>query len=82
MVYLISPTQALLNEIYETPEMDDTSLPVKIGIPVELKDGRFCVAHPFNEITIQWLNDYIFGIAGAEVIECDILPHAVKETEV
>lgn len=77
--FLISPNKALLDEIYASPAFDPAPKPVLIGTPIELADGRLCVAHPWDEVVTDWLTGYVAGIAGAEVIEAETLPYAVKE---
>lgn len=70
----------ILDEIACTPALEDGIGPVLLGVPVELEDGRFACCHPWDEATIDWLAAYVQGIDGAEVLEIDVLPYAVKKT--
>lgn len=79
MAILIVPTQAIADEIFCTPEFDPSPEPIKLGTPLELADGRLVYCHSWGEVAIDWLTGYCSGIAGAEVLESDVLPYAVKE---
>lgn len=81
MAWLIVPTQAIADEIACTPELEGGIGPVMLGVPLILTDGRLAFGHPWNEVTIDWLAAYVQSIAGAEVLETDVLPYAVKTTE-
>lgn len=76
---LIVPKKELADEIACTPDIEDGVGPVMLGIPIELKDGRFAYIHPWNYVTVDWLKGYTLSIKGAEVLETDILPYPVKE---
>jgi|GEM_PF-2169928 hypothetical protein len=78
MAILIVPSKSLLDELIFTPNLDGEGS-VKMGMPVELADGRFAVIHPWQEVSVDWLTAYVQGIAGAEVLEANSLPYPVKE---
>lgn len=82
MAILIVPTKTILNEIACTPDLEGGVGPVLIGVPLELADGRFACCHPWNEVTIDWLAGYVQSISGAEVLETDVLPYALKEFDI
>lgn len=79
MGFLIIPNKALADEIFATPDFDPAPDPVKLGVPLELADGRLCYCHNWGEVALDWLTAYVAGIAGAEVIEGTVLPYPVKE---
>lgn len=81
MAILIAPTQALLDKIACTPDLENGVGPVVLGVPLELADGRLACCHPWSEVTIDWLTGYVQGISGAEVLETDVLPYALKQSE-
>lgn len=81
MAILIVPNQAILDEIAATPDIEGGIGPVMMGTPLEAKDGRFAVCHPWNRVSIDWLTAYTKGAAKAEIV--DELPKdfEVKENE-
>ena len=72
MAILIVPNQEILNEIACTPDIEGDVGAVMMGVPLEAKDGRLAVCHPWGKVSIDWLTAYTKGIAGAQVV--DVLP--------
>jgi len=58
---LIFKSQAILDEIGVSPDIEGGIGPVKIGTPVTAKDGRVAISHGFSEVDLDWLSAYTQG---------------------
>lgn len=81
MAILIVPNQELLDEIACTPNIEGGIGSVMMGTPLEAKDGRLAVCHPWSQVSMDWLSAYTANIAGAEVVEVLPKDFEVKEDE-
>jgi hypothetical protein len=70
---LIFASQATLDDIMCTPDIEGGCGPVMIGTPVRAQDGRVAISHQFSEIELDWFAAYTQGDNPAVVI-CDTLP--------
>jgi hypothetical protein len=70
---LIFASQATLDDIMCTPNIEGGCGPVMIGTPVRAQDGRVAISHPFSEVDLDWFSAYTQGDHPAVVI-CDRLP--------
>lgn len=70
---LIFASQATLDDIMCTPDIEGGCGPVMIGTPVKAKDGRVAISHPFSEVDLDWFAAYTQGEHPAVVIT-DTLP--------
>jgi hypothetical protein len=70
---LIFASQATLDDITCTPDIENGIGPVMIGTPVRAQDGRVAISHPFSEVDCDWFSAYTQGDNPAVVI-CDTLP--------
>ena len=70
---LIFASQATLDDIQCTPDIEGGGGPVMIGTPVRAQDGRVAISHPFSEVDLDWFSAYTQGDHPAVVI-CDSLP--------
>ena len=59
MSILIFASQATLDDIMCTPDIEGGCGPVLIGTPLQAQDGRVAIAHPFDEITCDWFEAYM-----------------------
>lgn len=58
MSILIFASQATLDDIMCTPDIEGGCGPVMIGPPVKAKDGRVAISHPFSEVDLDWFSAY------------------------
>lgn len=70
---LIFASQATLDDITCTPDIENGIGPVMIGTPLKAVDGRVAISHPFSEVDCDWFSAYTQGDNPAVVI-CDTLP--------
>jgi hypothetical protein len=70
---LIFASQATLDEIMCTPDIENGIGPVMIGTPVRAQDGRVAISHPFSEIELDWFAAYTQG-DNPSVVICETLP--------
>jgi hypothetical protein len=70
---LIFASQATLDDIMCTPDIENGIGPVMIGTPVRAQDGRVAISHPFSEIELDWFAAYTQGDSPSMVI-CETLP--------
>ena len=68
-LFLIVPNQAILDEIGVTPDLEGGVGPVKLGVPIQSKDGRLAVCHNWAMATKNWFESYLSGVAGYLVVE-------------
>jgi len=73
MSILIFASQATLDDIMCTPDIEGGCGPVMIGTPVRAQDGRVAISHPFSEVDLDWFAAYTQGEHPAVVIT-DTLP--------
>lgn len=55
---LIFGSQAILDDIQVTPDIEGGTGPVLIGTPVRAVDGRVAISHPFSEVDLDWFSAY------------------------
>ncbi len=55
---LIFGSQAILDEIAASPDIENGIGPVRIGTPVTAKDGRVAVSHAFSDVDLDWFKGY------------------------
>lgn len=67
--YLIVTSQAILDEIGYTPDIEGGIGPVMLGVPIKSTDGRLAVHHHWTEADKAWLETYIADLAGCSVQE-------------
>jgi hypothetical protein len=65
---LIFGSQAILDEIGATPDIEGGIGPVGIGDLVKAVDGRVAIAHPFSEVDLDWFSAYTQGESPMVVI--------------
>jgi hypothetical protein len=70
---LIFASQATLDDITCTPDIENGIGPVMIGTPVRAQDGRVAISHPFSEIELDWFAAYTQG-DNPSVVICETLP--------
>jgi hypothetical protein len=70
---LIFASQATLDDIMCTPNIEGGCGPVMIGTPVKAQDGRVAISHPFSEIELDWFAAYTQG-DNPSVVICETLP--------
>lgn len=70
---LIFGSQAILDEVGATPDIEGGIGPVGIGDSVKAKDGRVAIAHPFSQIDLDWFEAYTQG-ENPKVLIVDELP--------
>jgi hypothetical protein len=70
---LIFDSQATLDEIGATPDIEGGIGPVGIGESVKAKDGRVAIAHPFAQVDLDWFEAYTQGL-NPKVLIVDRLP--------
>jgi hypothetical protein len=70
---LIFASQATLDDIQCTPDIENGVGPVMIGTPVTAQDGRVAISHPFSEVDLDWFSAYTQGDAPPVTI-VDLLP--------
>lgn len=70
---LIFASQATLDDITCTPDIENGIGPVMIGTPVKAQDGRVAISHQFSEIELDWFAAYTQGDNPSMVI-CETLP--------
>jgi hypothetical protein len=70
---LIFASQATLDDITCTPDIENGIGPVMIGTPVRAQDGRVAISHPFSEVDLDWFAAYTQGDRPSMVI-CETLP--------
>jgi hypothetical protein len=70
---LIFSSQAILDEIGCSPDIEGGVGPVMIGTHLEAVDGRVAISHPFSDVDLDWFAAYTQGDHPAVVI-CETLP--------
>lgn len=66
-MYLIVPSQDILDEIGVTPDLEGSVGPVKLGAPIRAVDGRLAVCHMWAEATKNWFESYLADVPGCLV---------------
>lgn len=84
MTYLVFTSSAIadaiLYEIVVTPILEGDGEPVWLwrdpdnpSIPdkqyARSQDGRVCIAHRFNPVTLTWLTAYLDGMTGVQILD-------------
>ena len=78
---LIFSSQATLDDIQCSPDIEGGCGPVMIGTPVRAKDGRVAISHPFSEVDLDWFSAYTQGDAPPVTIVDSLPPDFIPITE-
>ncbi len=81
---LIFASQATLDDIMCTPDIEGGCGPVMIGTPVRAQDGRVAISHPFSEVDLDWFAAYTQGenpaVIIVEELPADFVPMVTEST--
>jgi len=58
MAWVIFPSKEAADEVMVTPDLEGGIGPVMLGDPVTAVDDRVAYCHPWNEVSLDWLEGY------------------------